>query len=417
MNKTKINQRLREIADQLSGLEKIETRSDSLDSQIDQLIAEFNGIRNTLDSMEGRSERVHFNNYAEIKADMETVVNMPGKIDSAQSRDVEPGELRFYDKNSLVELRSHIASQDKLGIENPNDLSFGKYVRGIITGDWTKSQKELRILGTATSGGGWLVPEAVSSQIITMSLAKSQVMNAGAVVFPFETKTVVIPKIASMPETEWKVENEKFSKSKDMTFEGITLESHVIMALISLSVELAQDGVGVPQAIEDAISLAISQEIDRVALDGSGSGAEPRGIINTVGVQTVDSAGITSYAPFSEAYYKIEAENGTVNALIAPSSVYAALDVLSGSGDGQPLQPPESWKSYKHLSSNKLVAQSVMGDFTKLLIGTRQTINIEVSREAIEAFERLQVLIRAYARIDIAVKYPKYFCVISEASS
>lgn len=385
--------RMASIGKELELLENIEKKSDYEDKRIDFLVDEFKEIRKTID----------------------TPVNMGGlKQDTGSGGDFE--EARCYNKDSLPELRSYIKSKDPLGMGNEN-LSPGKLIRGLATGDWSKAAAEYRTLGTSTEGGGYLISEAISSQVITMALAKSQVINAGALVFPMETKTVILPRIIKMPETQWKAENAMFTGSKDMNFDGVTLEAKTLMALISLSVELAQDGMAgtVETAINNAISLAIAQEIDRACLIGAGT-LEPKGIVNTTDVLT-EIYSAAGYSCFSSGYFKVEAENGTVNALIAPSSVYAALDQLQDL-QNQPLNAPVSWSKYKQLSSNQLLNnQSVMGDFTGLLIGTRQTINLEVSREAIEAFERLQILIRAYVRIDVAVKQPKHFCVIGETSS
>jgi HK97 family phage major capsid protein len=329
-------------------------------------------------------------------------------------------KIQFYDKDSLKELRSFIGSQGKLGIsdQNQEELSAGKYLRGVITGDWKNAAAEKRTLGTMTNGGGNLIPEEISSKIITMALAKCQLINAGAQIFPMLTKIVTIPKITAMPQTEWKLESEKFSKSKDMTFSGLEMISCSLLAMIDLSLELLQDGVGMPEAIEQALSTSLAQELDRVGLNGSGAAGTPRGIANTADVLTESYSTITDYGPFSRAYAKIEAANsGPANSMIASSGIYGELDLLTAGTDGQPLLSPPSWSKYSQFSSNQISNMAILGDFTQCLIGTRQTILLEISRVADESFDRANITCRAFLRADIGVKNPKSFCVISKASS
>ena len=58
-----------------------------------------------------------------------------------------------------------------------------------------------------------------------------------------------------------------------------------------------------------------------------------------------------------------------------------------------------------------------VGDFGQCWIGMRTNMTLEVSREAADAnsnaFESLQVLVRAYLRADIQLAHPKHFAVIT----
>ena len=52
-----------------------------------------------------------------------------------------------------------------------------------------------------------------------------------------------------------------------------------------------------------------------------------------------------------------------------------------------------------------------VGDFTQLLIGMRTSFRLEVSRVAADAFERLQIAVRAYVRADVQLAHPEAFDV------
>ncbi|MBA7493080.1 hypothetical protein ES702_03635 [subsurface metagenome] len=186
--------------------------------------------------------------------------------------------------------------------------------------------------------------------------------------------------------------------------------------MVKISVELAQDGINIETVIEDAISDAIALALDQAVLSGIG-GLEPTGILNTDGIlsEDLENAEISSYDFLSRAYWKLEAENEMATALIAPSNMFADLDLLKDTLHNR-LLPPLSYegtpqKSYQKLSSNQLSDSAIIGDFGKALIGMRTDLQIKLA-ETGEGYEKLEIWIRAYLRADVGIKRPKAFCHI-----
>ncbi|MBA7492303.1 hypothetical protein ES702_02852 [subsurface metagenome] len=390
--------RMREIREELELFGSKEDLTSADEKRFDELVEEFNELRRKED-------------LSDINKFMKAPISEPIKPNISGS-DTEP-EIKFYNRNNLEELRSYIRSQDKTGITEP--VSAGKFIRGLITGDWSNAEVERRAITTTTSGGGWIVPEIISSIIIPMALSKAQVFRAGAMSIPMESKTLVVPKITAMPSTEWKGESVKFAEETLMTFSGITLEANTLMALVKLSIELAQDGINVQTVIEEAISDAIALALDLAVLSGAG-GLEPRGILNTEGIleEDLENAEITSYDFLSKAYFKLEAENEIATGLIAPSDLFSDLDLLKDKNDNR-LLPPISFEgtpqkpSYQKLSSNQLSTSAVLGDFGKVLVGMRTELQIDVADKVGDAFEKMEVWIRAFIRADVGIKRPKAF--------
>ncbi|MBA7619155.1 hypothetical protein ES703_26491 [subsurface metagenome] len=394
--------RMREISKELKELEEKGDLTSADEKRCDELIQEFEELR--------RAEGI-----SDIDSFMKESIDKPMKPDIGGS-DVEPG-IKFYNRSNLGELRSFIQSQDKLGITEP--VSAGKYIRGLITGEWQDAEIERRIssMTTLTGGAGWIIPEIISAIIIPLALNKAMVFKAGCQTTPMESQTLVIPKITKVPAHEWKGESIKFAEDTTMTFSGITLRAKTLMALIKISVELAQDGLNVENVIEEAMSDAIALALDLAVLSGIG-GLEPKGIIQTDGIlsEDLENAEISSYDFLSRAYWKLEAENELASGLIAPSSMFADLDLLKDL-DNNRLQPPLSWEgssqkpSYLKLSSNQLSDSAVMGDFSKVLVGMRTDLQIKLA-ETGEGFEKLEIWIRAYLRADVGIKREKAFCHI-----
>jgi len=412
--------RMNEIAERLETINEIaESRegenkdvfTEGEQSEWDSLIAEYNDTKASIKTLQGPVCRT----LADVRANMKLPVNEIIKNNPGGQLSYGDLGIRTFNKDNLGELQPYIRSRGRLGITEP--LSLGKTIRAIATGNWGKfAPDEFRALGTGTSGGQWFVPEELSAAVIQMALAKCRVMESGAEFVPMDRKTMLIPKILTMPAPEWTAENVGFTGSRDMTFTGVTLTAKSVVSIIQLSVELAEDGVGVEKSIEEAISTAIAQEIDRACLIGVG-GLGPTGIALTPDILTEEwaAAGAIAYSNLSSAYYKLQAENIDGNALIMASSLFAVLDALVDLEE-QPVKPPPSYENYSKLSSNQLTAQGIMGSYKNLIIGMRTNLNLEVSRVAEDALTKMQVLIRSYSRMDCGIKNPKSFCLIEEAA-
>lgn len=400
-----IIKRMQEIASEVEEIEKKEILTAADERKFDSLAAEFKELQEKREAITKREDSLKA-----IKDFGNSPINDPVK-----PADMGPSaneEIRIFNKSNLNEFRNQVMAKSTVFEEKP--LSFGKTIRGLITGDWKDSEAEKRTLGTASSGGGYFIPDMVSANVITMALNKSRIMEAGAYVTPMDNKTLTIPRIASMPVTEWKAENAAFTGNTDMNFEGIQLSARTVVAIIKMSYELAADSLNAVETIENAIAQSIGLAMDLAALSGAG-GTEPTGILNTSDILEEDlaSSAISNYNFLSSAYYKLQAENEIATALIAPSAMFADLDLLKDKNNN-PLQPPLSYANYMKLSSNQLTNNAVMGDFKHLIIGIRNQIQIDIANTngLDAAFKNLQVWIRAFVRMDVGIKRPAGFCNI-----
>lgn len=316
--------------------------------------------------------------------------------------------ITFYSKDNIREL----LAKPGFGQE---PVSLGKSVRAIITGDFSKLSREERdAIGIGAGGGQYLISQELGKQLIVEALAKTQVVSAGARFVQMNENDLLIPKLTQLPDTEFKAENVAYSKDKTLNFSGVYLESKTLVSMATMSVELAEDGHKVDEFVSFALSKAVAQAIDLACLTGSGEGENPKGIINQDDIleEDLENANITSYDFLSNAYYKVEAENITPTALIAPSSMFASLDLLKDKNDN-PLRAPASYDKIRKFSSNQLNSfNAVMGDYSNLLIGMRTRARLETTRTAGDTFDKLQVGLRIYTRMDCALGIPEAFCHI-----
>ena len=94
--------------------------------------------------------------------------------------------------------------------ETPEDLSIGKIVKAMITGDWRGADRETASVKNAMSGagaGGVLLPTVTSASIIDLARNKTRVLEAGAQIVPMNDRTVVVPRWTGDPAMAWRAGN------------------------------------------------------------------------------------------------------------------------------------------------------------------------------------------------------------------
>lgn len=344
-------------------------------------------------------------------------------------------EMRLAGRNGVADDTTVLRKEQRMAdlvkpTHEERQLSIGKFVKGIVTGDWTNAASEQRAMSEGVlTGGGYMVPEILSANIIDKARNQARVIQAGAGIVPMTSNKLTIAKVTGDPTASWKAENAHGTFS-DMTFDAINFEARTLMALVKVSVELLEDAQNIDTVIYNALSQALALEVDRVALYGSGVGVEPLGLKNAAGIQTIsmgaNGAVLTGYDKFSEAVQAIREQNGEPNSVIYAPRTAGQIDRLKDS-TGQPLTPLESFKALGKFSTkqvptnltqgtNTLASDAFVGDFSQLLIGMRKQFSLEVSRQAADgpdsAFTQHQVWIKAVLRADVQVARPEHFDVI-----
>ena len=311
----------------------------------------------------------------------------------------------------------------------PEELDFGRLLRGMVTGEWRDAQAEKRAMSISDAAlGGFLVPDILSSQIIDKARNQARVIQAGARTIPMTSSTLALAKVVTDPVPAWKAEGAEAGFTEG-TLGSVKLVAKTLIGVTSASVELFEDAVNAGDLVGDLLASALTLELDRAALLGDGSAIEPTGVRNHLGIQTIDmgtnGGALTSYDDFSTAVELLEIANTPNDALavIYNPRESGALDRLKDSTN-QPLRPPESWTGLRKFTTNQIpidltkgtssdASDAFVGDWKQLFIGVRTSLRIEASREAGDstsgAFKNLQVWIRAYLRADVVAVKADHF--------
>ncbi len=178
-----------------------------------------------------------------------------------------------------------------------------------------------------------------------------------------------------------------------------------LAVLVKVSRELIDDSVNIEQAVE----------LDRVALRGSGTPPEPKGIKFTSGINSL----ATVAGPFSDYDDLVDgmalnwADNSPITSAIVMSPFnLATLAKLKESTTDAPLQKPDVLQDVPIMMTTSMDADTaILGDFSKLIIGIRTSLRIEVLRELFS--ENLQYGFLCHLRADIGVEHPESFCKIT----
>ena len=193
-----------------------------------------------------------------------------------------------------------------------------------------------------------------------------------------------------------------------------------------MSRELADDSVNLDSILQNSFAQKLANEIDRVVYLGTGTGEEPKGILNTTGVGSVDMGtnglAITNYDPVISAVQVIADANGgdPEFAVMAPRT-WAAIAKLKDS-QNQPLQRPSQIDNVRFLQTTQIPVDDThgtatdasaiyVGGFQEVFLGVRNQIRVEVSREA--GLANFQLFYTAHTRVDVQVGRPPGLCVIS----
>jgi HK97 family phage major capsid protein len=337
------------------------------------------------------------------------------------------GVEEYRDGVPLSDRQSFVgfAEARKLVREGEEKLSLRKALRGIVLGDWDGAEPERRAMSESVlSGGGYLLPTVLSSQMIDLARNEARVMQAGARVFPMANRTLDVAKWVSDPSMAWHTEAATISPS-DATIGKITLSAQALAGLTLVSRELLEDASEVDTELRRAFAAVLALKLDQAALYGTGTAPEPRGVKNTANILTasmgVNGAAATNYDPLVDAVGTLRDNNEAPNAVIYSPRTGRGLAKLKDTTN-QPLSVPGYLDGLPRYETNQVPNNLTQGtsnlasdiftaDWRQLYVGIRTQLQIQVLSERYADTGQIGIL--TWFRGDIQVARPKAFHVTS----
>lgn len=305
-------------------------------------------------------------------------------------------------------------------------MALSAFMRGVARMKTTTEATRALSVGTDTAGG-YAVPHVVMPEILAALVPASSLLSAGAGIVPlgYGAKDYSFAGLDALPVASWRLENGAVAESEP-TFRDLIVTPRSLSFVVKISRELMMDGANVESALQQAIAAAFAKEIDRVGLRGLGVSPEPRGLLNTVGINAVTNgaagAVLAGYANlFSAVQAILQADAAMPTAAIMAPRSLVKLGALTDT-TGQPLQVPTMLQGVKLLSTSQIpvnltvgastdCSEIYVGDFSKMIYGMRETLSIQLLDEAFAM--NGQIGFMCHARLDVAVLYPKAFALVT----
>ena len=315
-----------------------------------------------------------------------------------------------------------LAPEQTIATGMPSKASVGGIVASLLTGKSGTPEVQAALSEGTGSAGGYSIPLEVLSEFFDKLRAKTMFIKAGAQTLMLNGMQTRIMRIAADPSPAWRLENSAITESQP-TFDKVDFMPQSLAVVVRVSTELLMDSANAADAIEASILGSLSVELDRVCMFGSGTLPEPLGLFNAPGVNTVsmgaNGATPINYDALIDAIYSIEAANGgpVTAAIMNPRTArtYRKLkDTL-----GQPLRLPPFIDTLPMLTSSAVPVNqtqgtstgvsstTVVGDFSKAILGMRQMLTIQRLDQTYAATGQIGFL--ATMRADVGFSHPDSF--------
>ncbi|MEM6471552.1 MAG: phage major capsid protein [Planctomycetota bacterium] len=274
--------------------------------------------------------------------------------------------------------------------------------------------------------GNHAIQPSLFPQFLDLVREKMVTVSAGAMQFTMPTREVTVVKLDSDMTAEFRHEGNK-SAYTEAGFGTYSLRAKSLAALTSFTIELDMFAPNLVDFIEQVMTEAMAQAMDRACMYGTGEGPEPLGVINTPGINEVASVGTpTDYSEVTEGVGKILDKNYDEEQAGSLAWIRHPRDARTYQGltdtTGQPLMPTPWAQALRKMSTTGLPttdgagnneSTSVIGDFSNLLIGSVNGLRFERfnvgTTDKGNALEEGLIHVRMMAFMDCCVLRPGFF--------
>lgn len=309
---------------------------------------------------------------------------------------------------------------------------IGTFLKGMAEGD----PSVVKDLGTASDGGGYLVPLEFSTTLIEL-LYKLPVIRPYATVLQMSSDSLQVPVETSTVNANWTAELATITQS-DPSFGEVILNANNLIGISRMSRQILMDSA-INQNLTDWImgrfAAAIGRAEDTAFMVGSGTG-QPKGLRQYTGYHTIAQAGahlsgddlINVYHALPYQYRQMGNPCWIVND--ATLAVIRRLKDANGryiyeEGWGAALTQEGTTPTLlgkpvlvqndipTNLGGGTNASEIWFGDLNYLLIGDRESIFSEVSTQEGTSFAQHRAAVKVGERIDAQVAATDAFAVLT----
>lgn len=288
------------------------------------------------------------------------------------------------------------------GLMVPTDVLFGERRAG-------------QSVGTSPEGG-YLVQTQLAS-VADRFRPTLKVEALGATVLRGLTGDLDLPSLASSGAAYWVGEDSYVTRSA-AAFEKVAMSPKTVGGEYRVSRRLMlQTAQAVEEILRRDLGMILAQALDLAAINGSGAGAEPLGVLNNPGVEAVVAgAAIGDTAADLISALEVDDVTGTQAFLTNPTVMNVARKAKDGDGLFIPL--PETFHGQRVEVSTQVPktlgvggnkSALIFGQWGELVVGYWSAVDILVNPYHSDVASNGGVLLHAFLDCDVAVRHPKAF--------
>ena len=229
-----------------------------------------------------------------------------GQRETRHKREPEPEGKKLVGRyNFLKAIDEHVNQRSLTGLElemhqeavkeaRANKISLSGFGVPSMFFRNPRQQRDMTA-GTPTAGGN-TIQTTVENQLIDYLWPRTTIEQLGATVLSGLTANLSLPKKSAVPTAVWEGETDAGAESNPTTA-VISITPNRLGTYVDVSKQLLlQSQVpGLDRIVRGDIESSIGQALEIAAINGSGSGSQPTGILNngTVGVEAIGTNGGT----------------------------------------------------------------------------------------------------------------------------
>jgi HK97 family phage major capsid protein len=295
----------------------------------------------------------------------------------------------------------------------------GRKAQGLLW-DMRLGGTETRTLTSTTpvgGPGGVLIANAVRPDLFVDRLRRATVVRSlGARVIGGLTSNITIPRLATSVVAAWTPENTEFPVS-DPEVNSLSMVPRHLGVITELSRNMIQQtNPDAEQLVRDDQAKVLAGGLDAAAIAGSGTGATPRGITNTVGVSTTAMGGGITFDAVADLRGRTADANvdGANTGFLGGTAVRRGASKLKDAA-GNPLGLATVFGGERFAATNYAPTGTLVwsGAWDDLIIAFWSELDVLVNAYAEGPYKRGNIYVRTALTCDIGVRHPESFAVLT----
>lgn len=309
---------------------------------------------------------------------------------------------------------------------------FGKSIEGVgVPSFLVDVQKRDLTVGTATQIGNTVATTV--GNLIPYLQPRLKVMELGATMLTGLTSNVTIPRNNAIGTAAWEGETDENAET-NLTTDTISLSPNRLGAFMEYSKQLLlQSTVSVDNLVRTDLQRAIAISLDAAAINGSGSGNEPTGILNTTGIGNIEmgtNGGVPTRAKLVDLITELAVDNadmGNLAFLTTPGIRGKLQQTLLDAGSGRFVwEQPNSLLGYRAEVSTQVPSTLtkgtavgtahaiVYGNWSELLVAQWGGLDLLADPYTQGTKAMVRVIVNSWW--DMALRHAQSFAAIKDAT-